>query len=393
MIEECRSLSCAKQAWVPHHARLLANSIWQTLVATTLLLCLVVGCGPSERETILDYSGDVAEIPGLRYDGLYAGQIQSRGAETEYEYLRFYPNHSVIKVAVPGPNAASDVQKWLSKKFAKENEGVAVGKVYLRNNRLWFSAVSSANTGDYLGEIGADGIDFQVDYHSHGSGHSFYSFYKSTADNPANSQANERAVSKPIPIGTLGTQATNLGQEAGTMTKNVRLGAFAVNVPSEWAEFAPNEAASLQRQYVAQSQQIYKQYSGSEDSAKSVDIAGFHIGNDAGAFMLVSLTVPEQVDLISLLKNQVDQKMDWGVRGGYIRKYLGLVPIDSDNFSGFYTKAIGKDGGVEVSGGLEAKKFKNTVIQLTLLCPQTWDERTATNALTTILASLVLTPR
>lgn len=376
---------------MPPHARLVATSIWRTWLVTTLLICFVVGCGPSEREQILDDSAGVGEIPGLHYDGLYVGQIQSRDAQAEYEYLRFYPNHSVITVAVLGPNAASDVQKWLSKEFAKEHEGVAVGKVYLRNNRLWFSAVSSANTSDYLGEIGADGIDFQVDYHSHGSGHSFYSFYKLTADNPANPQASERAVIPTISSGTPGTQATKLGQEAGTMIKNVRLGAFTVNVPSEWAEFAPNEAASLQRQYMAQTQQIYKQYSGSEDSAKSVDIAGFHIGNDAGAFMLVSFTVPEQVDIISLLKNQVDQKMDWGVRGGYIRKYLGLVPIDNDNFSGFYTKAIGKDGGIEVSGGLEYKKLKNTVIQLTLLCPQAWDQARATNTLTTVLKSLTLT--
>jgi hypothetical protein len=176
-------------------------------------------------------------------------------------------------------------------------------------------------------------------------------------------------------------------------SRDISLGKFTLKVPTEWASFDSSEAASLNQQYAEQRQQIYQQYSGSADDAKTVDIAGFHIRNDAGAFIMVSFSVPEQANLISTLKSQIEQKMDWGVQNGYIRKYLGLVPIDDENFSGFYTKAIGKDGGIEVSGGLEHKKLKNTVIQLTLLCPQDWDEGKATNTLATVLKSLVLTAK
>jgi hypothetical protein len=100
--------------------------------------------------------------------------------------------------------------------------------------------------------------------------------------------------------------------------------------------------------------------------------------------------VPSQADLISLLKGQVREKMDWGVRQGYIRKYLGMVTVNDGQLSGFYTKAMGKSGNVEVSGGLEHKKLKNTIIQLTVLSPKAWDEVKATSSLAAVLKSVVL---
>jgi hypothetical protein len=176
-----------------------------------------------------------------------------------------------------------------------------------------------------------------------------------------------------------------------TDVRNVMVGSFTVKVPKEWTTFATGEAASLRRQYLEQSSQIYQQFSGSsDDPAKSVDVAAFHIAGDDGAFILVSFTVPSQANLIPLLKSQAADKADWGVRNGYIRKYLGLVPIDNENLSGFYVKNIGKSGNIEVSGGLEHKKLKNTIIQLTVLSPKAWDEAKATNSLSAVLKSVVL---
>jgi hypothetical protein len=162
-------------------------------------------------------------------------------------------------------------------------------------------------------------------------------------------------------------------------------------VPTEWSSFAPSEAEALHSQYVEQSKQIYQQYSGaSENPYGSVGVAGFHILNDAGAFLIITFTVPPQSDLINLLKNQIGEKMDFGVRQGYIRRYLGLTSVDDAELSGFYTKAIGSTGDIEVSGGLEDKKLKNTVIQLTLLAPNGWDDAKATKCLSAILKSVVL---
>ena len=103
-----------------------------------------------------------------------------------------------------------------------------------------------------------------------------------------------------------------------------------------------------------------------------IGIAAFHIAGDDSAFILVSFAVPPQADLIDLLKSQVKQKMEFGIRQGFVREYVGLVPIDDERFSGFYTKAIGKSGNVEVAGGLESKQLRNTAIQLTLLSPKAW---------------------
>lgn len=177
-------------------------------------------------------------------------------------------------------------------------------------------------------------------------------------------------------------------------TKAVTVGAFTVKVPTRWASFSPSEAAALRRQYIDQSTQIYQQFSGGDDPpAKQIAIAAFHIAGDEGAFIVVSFTIPPHSDLINLLKSQANEKADWGVQQGYIRKNLGLVPVDDDRFSGFYIKALGKSGNVEVSGGLEHKKLKNTLIQLTLLCPHSWDQGKATNILTTVLKSVVLTAK
>jgi hypothetical protein len=176
-------------------------------------------------------------------------------------------------------------------------------------------------------------------------------------------------------------------------TTDVTVGPFTVKVPTEWVGFSPGDAATLREQYLEQSKQIYQKFSGGEDPAQSVDAAAFHIAGADGAFIVVAFSIPPQSDIINLLKSQAKEKADWGVQQGYIRKYLGLVPVNDDHFSGFYIKTIGKDGNVEVSGGLEHKKLKNTLIQLTLLCPQTWDQGKATNTLTAVLKSLALTAK
>jgi hypothetical protein len=181
------------------------------------------------------------------------------------------------------------------------------------------------------------------------------------------------------------TQATT----AVVGTKDVSFGAFNVKLPREWENFRAGEASGLRQQYLAQSKQIFRQFSGGRDNPNGpIGIAAFHIAGDDSAFILVSFAVPPQADLINLLKSQVKQKMDFGIRQGFVREYVGLVPIDDERFSGFYTKAIGKSGNVEVAGGLESKQLRNTVIQLTLLSPKAWDMDRATGTLAAILRSV-----
>ena len=176
-------------------------------------------------------------------------------------------------------------------------------------------------------------------------------------------------------------------------TRKVTVGAFTAKVPSDWRSFSASESNQLRHQYMMQSEEIYRQYSGAPDPAKSVDIAAFHIGGVAGTFAIVSFSIPPQSDLVNLLKNQAEDKAKWGIQQGYIQKYLGLVPIDNNQFSGFYVKCIGKSGEIQISGGLEHKKLKNTLVQLTLLCPKAWDELKATNTLTSVLETVTLRGR
>ena len=173
--------------------------------------------------------------------------------------------------------------------------------------------------------------------------------------------------------------------------RNVSVGDFIVKVPINWRPFSSSESDQLRHQYMSQSEDIYRQYSaGAPDPAKSINIVAYHFASDEGAFAIVSFTVPPQSDLVNLLKDQAEEKAKWGIEQGYIKKYLGLVPFDNQQFSGFYVKSIGMDGNVQISSGLEHKKLKNTLIQLTLLCPKSWDVLKATNTLTSILESVKL---
>ena len=174
-------------------------------------------------------------------------------------------------------------------------------------------------------------------------------------------------------------------------TRNVTVGSFNMELPTDWTAFASGDAAALRRQYLEQSKQIYQQFSGGgNDPAGAVDIAAYHIKGDDSALMVVAFTIPPQSDLLNLLTSQAKEKADWGIQNGYIRKYLGLVPVNDGQLSGFYIKTIGKSGNVEVSGGLEHIKLKNTLIQITMLCPQDWDIDEAVNTLTPILKSVSL---
>jgi hypothetical protein len=175
--------------------------------------------------------------------------------------------------------------------------------------------------------------------------------------------------------------------------RTVTVGAFSLSVPGEWPPFDTSEAADLRRQYMQQSQEIYRQFAGSGDASKTVDLSAFHISANAGSFILVAFSVPPTSDLIPLLKSQVGDKMAFGVREGYIRRYLGLVSVATNQLSGFYTKAVGNKGNLELSGGIEHKDLKNMVIQLTLLCPADWDEARATRTLSSVFDSLRLRQR
>ena len=85
--------------------------------------------------------------------------------------------------------------------------------------------------------------------------------------------------------------------------------------------------------------------------------------------------------------------MKWGIQQGYIQKYLGLVPLDNKQFSGFYVKCIGRKGQMSINGCLEHKKLRNRLVQLSLSCPKAWNELKATNTLTRVLESVKLRKR
>ena len=173
-------------------------------------------------------------------------------------------------------------------------------------------------------------------------------------------------------------------------TRKVSVGSFLIDIPLAWTEYTTSETAELRYQYIEQSKQIYQHFSGSDDPTKSVNVAAFNFFSGKGSVIIVSFSIPPQSNLIQMLKDQVEEKMNYGIQQGFIQKYLGLVSVDKNLLAGFYTKAIGASGNFELSGGLEHREMKNTIIQLTFLAPKGWDEKESTTLLETVLKSVTL---
>lgn len=173
-------------------------------------------------------------------------------------------------------------------------------------------------------------------------------------------------------------------------TEHVNVGSFLIYVPIEWKIFSDQDVATFERQYRLQSSDIYQHFAGRDDPSKSVHVAAYHTPGKNGSFVIVSMSLPAQADLIPMLIQQIEQKMQYGIQQGFIKKYLGMASIDRPPLSGFYTKAIGMRGNVEVSGGLEHSNKRNTIIQLTLLAPNDWNEETAVSVMEKVLASVIL---
>jgi hypothetical protein len=188
----------------------------------------------------------------------------------------------------------------------------------------------------------------------------------------------------------LSVLAQDKGTDSGKTTESVNVGSFSVDVPTDWKKFTAQESAVFEREYRQQSREIYQHYAGGDDPSKSVHVAAYHTPGNNGSFVIVSMSLPAQADLMPMLKEQIEPKMKYGIQQGFIKKYLGMVSVDRAPLTGFYTKAIGSSGDIQVSGGLEHSKKKNTILQLTLLAPDEWKEEAAVAVLEKVLASVKL---
>jgi hypothetical protein len=184
--------------------------------------------------------------------------------------------------------------------------------------------------------------------------------------------------------------AQDKGTESGKITESVMVSSFSVDVPADWKKFTAQEAAIFEQQFQQQSREIYQHFAGGDNPSKSVHVAAYHTPGNNGSFVIVSMSLPAQADLMPMLKEQIEPKMKYGIKQGFIKKYLGMASVDRAPLTGFYTKAIGSNGNIMVSGGLEHSKKKNTIVQLTLLAPDEWKEEAAVAVLEKVLASVKL---
>lgn len=188
----------------------------------------------------------------------------------------------------------------------------------------------------------------------------------------------------------LSAQAQKAVSASATGSASVTVGDFSITIPAEWKKFTTREAAIFARQYQQQSREIYKNFAGTDDPTKLVRVAAYHTPGKNGSFVIVVMSLPPQANLMPTLREQIEPKMRYGIQQGFIKKYIGMVAVDRAPLSGFYTKAIGRSGNIQVAGGVEHSMKKHTIVQLTLLAPVEWAEDAAVAALEKVLASLKL---
>jgi hypothetical protein len=103
-----------------------------------------------------------AHLATLRLDGLYQSK-RSSGYLASTEYLRFFPDGSVISVTSTGN--ASEVASW----FTRDNADLSKGNYSVNGTTVRFSSTSPEGTVEYEGEI--LGQKLALRRHSHVTGH------------------------------------------------------------------------------------------------------------------------------------------------------------------------------------------------------------------------------
>ncbi len=130
-------------------------------------------------------------------------------------------------------------------------------------------------------------------------------------------------------------------------TESVNVGSFSVDVPTDWKKFTAQESAIFERQYRQQSRDIYEHFAGGDDPSKSVHVAAYHTPGNNGSFVIVSMSLPAQADLMPMLKEQIEPKMKYGIQQGFIKKYLGIIKKEHNTLV-----TISKRGKYQIDTGL-----------------------------------------
>ncbi|MGE0283903.1 MAG: hypothetical protein AB7P20_25260 [Rhizobiaceae bacterium] len=177
-------------------------------------------------------------------------------------------------------------------------------------------------------------------------------------------------------------------ESAPEATRNTTIGIFTLGIPSGWIQFKENELTAFRRDYEAQSEAIYRQYSKSTNSNRLIDLKAFHLPSNSGIFVVVSSTIPSHLNLIGQLRSEAEQKGAWGIRQGYIKNYLGTDSIRNNDDEGFYVKSILNDGRSMISVGMQRKSLKNQLIQATILCQKSWSVQECSDAMINIINSI-----
>ncbi|MBO0795792.1 MAG: hypothetical protein J2P36_33285 [Ktedonobacteraceae bacterium] len=107
----------------------------------------------------------------LRFDGLYRDQDEKDNGN---DYLRFYPDGTVLDVAVRAPSTAEQVAQWLG----KNKRGISRGKYKRRGTQIAFTTRSGRVAISYVGMVVNDHT-IALEFYSHATtsqGLTWYSY-------------------------------------------------------------------------------------------------------------------------------------------------------------------------------------------------------------------------
>jgi len=143
----------------------------------------------------------------VQYNGVYKSTISVSSEKESWDYLRFYPDGTVITISSAGQ--PGDLKKW----FSKEHKGVAWGKFALRDAQVSFSAGSTQGKVNYTGAIEGNQIRFQIySQINNFRGNKVYEFIKwdASQDTIVEAEKTRKPIAKPFGL-KMGMSLTDIG--------------------------------------------------------------------------------------------------------------------------------------------------------------------------------------
>lgn len=159
------------------------------------------------------------------------------------------------------------------------------------------------------------------------------------------------------------------GLARGSEFRSVSGYPFRFEAPTAWENFPAEQAESLRFEIAKQSSDLYKRYSGFNDSNFSTVpyLVCLRTPDSELTFIALVMRIPPQTNYLASVTNDLVKKMEWGKQNGIVKEVRIAAPVRVGNYDSFTIEAEKPNGGQDFVGMLFDEELPYQVVQLTLL--------------------------